>query len=279
MNKTATLLVLSYLFVAGEGFAADCKKINALPYTISSPGQYCLEKDLSTSIASDVAIGIQADDVVVDLGGYNVTGTAGSTSNAVGIRGIDVHNVRITNGTVRGFRDGINLFFSASGGGQTQPTNHVIDHVTADNNTRYGIRSDGGGVIVRDSRVTNVVDPAGAFPGVQIGIELAGTQNVVENSTVANTAGSGVYVLSAAGVIQGNRLVDTAGLVAGPSSGPDAVAVYENQIVNSRARYGAVGIVTSAVGIVLCKDNMVANFADLTSVANPCTGADNLHVP
>lgn len=282
MRSTVTLAALAALLGSASAQAADCKKVNSLPYTINSSGQYCLKKDLSTGIAAGAAIDVKADDVILDLGGHTVAGTAGPATDTVGIRGEDVRNVSISNGTLRGFKDGINLFFSISGGSATQLVNHSITDITVEDSTRYGIRSDGSGVVVRRNRVTGVGDPAAPFPGAEIGIELAGDRHVVENNVVADTTGYGVLALTAgSGVVRGNQLMDTAGLGAAPSGGspsPNAIAVYENQIVNSDDRTGSEGIHTPFGGVA-CKDNMVANFTDLTSPATPCLGAGNVHMP
>jgi hypothetical protein len=55
--------------VASEAVAQDCKKITALPFSITVEGNYCVTKDLSTSISSATevaAIEIRADNVVLD---------------------------------------------------------------------------------------------------------------------------------------------------------------------------------------------------------------------
>lgn len=96
---------------------ANCvgTNITALPYTISTPGTYCLTTNLSTT-GTLPGITINADDVVLDLDGRTISGPyATATSSSSATSGISVtygatqqrNNVVIKNGTVKGFWNGI----------------------------------------------------------------------------------------------------------------------------------------------------------------------------
>jgi hypothetical protein len=56
---------------------------------------------------------MEADANVPGPDQFSINGTAGAAADLPGIPGQDVHTVHIRNGTVRGFKGGINLYFSA----------------------------------------------------------------------------------------------------------------------------------------------------------------------
>ena len=84
--------------------------IRKIPFTIRSPGEYTLAKDLSMS-ANDVAIKVvDTANVVVDLNGHTLANTG---SVGVGIAVESSHSVTVRNGTIYGFGYGVK-FDSAS---------------------------------------------------------------------------------------------------------------------------------------------------------------------
>jgi parallel beta-helix repeat protein len=73
--------------------------ISALPFTITTPGAYYLTGSL-TGAAGQAGITINADNVIIDLGGFELIGSAGAA--AIGIRlASPFTNAVIRNGTVR----------------------------------------------------------------------------------------------------------------------------------------------------------------------------------
>ena len=72
-------------------------------FNISSEGSYCLTGNLS--IASGNAIAVAASNVTIDLQGFELIGTGGTTG--IFIAG-GISNVTIRNGTIRNFTTGIN---------------------------------------------------------------------------------------------------------------------------------------------------------------------------
>jgi hypothetical protein len=67
------------------------------PYVIAAPGSYKLSGNL-VSLVNQMAIQITANNVVLDLNGFNVQCTANRQSTCIG--GTAVHNIAIRNGTV-----------------------------------------------------------------------------------------------------------------------------------------------------------------------------------
>jgi hypothetical protein len=146
-------------------------------YTISSEGSYYLGGNLS--IASGNAITVNANNVTIDLQGFEVIGTGGSAG--IFLNG-GVSNVTIRNGTIRNFTsDGIN--------GQGNSTVRV-EKVRALNNAGSGIVVDLNGA---------VIDCAAEANGA---VGIVGTDNCVIQhcQSIGNTGANshGIAVANAA---------------------------------------------------------------------------------
>lgn len=113
----AFLFLSAILGFSGTAIALDCTPITSVPFTISAPGKYCLTSDLYAGQAP-TAITVDADDVVLDLGGWTLRGiydggvTSESTNVAIYVTG--QRNVTIRNGTISGFYAGIDFWASDS---------------------------------------------------------------------------------------------------------------------------------------------------------------------
>lgn len=179
------MIAIPFAFVnahAAEYVCCDCTTITSIPYTISSSGAYCLSSDLSTSSSTGNAVTINADDVTIYMNGHELKNTAGSGTSAVGISASQRNNVRIYNGTIRGFFTGINLY---SPGDYSTYRYHVVDGIYAAGNTHIAINVEGAG-----SRITNntVTDTGGSTVNFQAwGIILKGKSPKISGNTVINT--------------------------------------------------------------------------------------------
>ena len=90
-------------YVIGAGGNVGTK-ITSVPYTISSPGLYCLAKNLAYSPTTGNAITIEADNVTLDLMGFTLSGPGKTSGNNKGIYvGVNSDSVEIRNGCVTGF--------------------------------------------------------------------------------------------------------------------------------------------------------------------------------
>jgi hypothetical protein len=101
--------------------------ITSLPYTISTPGNYYLTKNL-TGVASVDGITVAVNNATIDLGGFVLTGNGG-TGKGINVNGA-VNGTRITNGTIEQWAYGI----AAYGSGYT-----TITDVQARSNSQGGI--------------------------------------------------------------------------------------------------------------------------------------------
>jgi hypothetical protein len=91
-----------FYVIAGGGKAGT--QINSVPYTITSPGLYCLAQNLSYSVTTGWAITVAASDVTLDLMGFCLTGPGKASGANHGINiNEQINNVEIRNGTIKAF--------------------------------------------------------------------------------------------------------------------------------------------------------------------------------
>lgn len=135
--------------------------ISSAGFNINQPGSYYLTTNLS--VASGFGIRVGADDVSLDLGGWTLTGQAGSTD---GISApFSRTNIIVRNGTVRGFGGmGVNLGFNWG---------VKVEGVTAVGNLGRGIQ------VGDESAVINCAAIRNGNQGIQTGThcEVQGCQS------------------------------------------------------------------------------------------------------
>ncbi len=141
MSVLRNSCVLAMLLLAGPALTLagepNCDTfIDSVPYSIGAPGHYCLARDVTYGSASGNAIVIGADQVVLDLRGYAIGGSAGVGGSAVGVRVSNHDNVVIRNGAVRGFYIGIELDGSLVAAGNNK---NLVEDIRADANSRAGV--------------------------------------------------------------------------------------------------------------------------------------------
>ncbi|MFP5238193.1 MAG: hypothetical protein ACLGQW_00025 [Acidobacteriota bacterium] len=175
------ILAASPAFSQGEFYVATAippgvgTKIKSLPYTITSPGLYYLGGNLSYS-AAGYAITISANDVVLDLMGFELLGNPAS-------HGIHVNNnsVVIRNGAVRGFDTGVSTAWYKYG-------LHL-------NNLRAYAGRNGFDLSVNDFASVVGCDCSG---NSEIGVALKAG---LVSGCMANANGTGYYIAGAANVL------------------------------------------------------------------------------
>jgi hypothetical protein len=247
----ATVAMLGAVGTAAWADTSRCDYITNVPKVISKPGVYCLGRHLSTGIASGAAITIASDDVLLDLSGFTLEGTAGPAGTAFGIEAVGQQNVTVRDGTVRGFQDGISL----SGG-----INNLVERVRAAGNTLRGIGNVGGERnVVRHSQV---LDTPGRLADGEPPSALAvgGTGSRALDNDVFGFPGLGSFVgvgIAVGGrgvVVQGNRignpsLTPSFGIVADPVPTSVDILIIDNRITTVETGVNAISAVAR------CRDN------------------------
>jgi hypothetical protein len=155
--------ILAALSCLGVGSAAaqtgPCVGISSLPFTITSPGSYCLATDLSTPITKGAAITVAASDVLLDLRGFTLEGTAAmGATKAAGVRAADRSGVTVRNGAIRGFRVGVYLYQLAY---PSPSSANVVEDLRVSRSGDTGILASGRGTIIRRNLVYDIGEPTG----------------------------------------------------------------------------------------------------------------------
>lgn len=244
--------------------------ISSLPATISTPGVWCLDRDLSTAVSSGVAIDLQASYITLDCNGFKVGGLqAGPATNVTGIRvGGELGTVR--NCSVRGFMTGIEI--DAPSG--TAEMNRL------DSNTQTGILGDADWSVIRQNMVSNTGGrPGGAFAA---GIASWGRAHSLVDNEIdgVHPGASGDAEAIAYGIwageaqVQGNRI---AGLSPRGDAQAYGIDLYRGAVVGN-----VVAQATSVAGIgikgdesypeTICRENVLRNF---TLPTEGCVEHDN----
>lgn len=245
--------------------ASKCKPINKLPAEITISGVYCLKKNLTYAsadvpITTGAAIQINAENTVLDLDGFTLSGGAAPTNtSALGIQ-ITADNVTVRNGTVANFRMGIYSSGLANGvvvenmvlvgnkyiGIYFYAKNSLIRNntvlntggaTTAANVDAYGIFLDGDGI---SSFNNTIIDVTSVGTGRASGIATSGVADhcIVSNNTISNIASpsnfdSGIWFESGSlnNIASDNRITNPGSYGIGYNGG-GATGVYMNNLVD-----------------------------------------------
>jgi hypothetical protein len=257
---------------ATESFDGCDFEILTLPAAATSPGVWCVKKDLGTSIASGAAITVSTSNVTIDCGDNRVSGLgAGDTTTTFGILAQNRLNLVIRNCHIRGFYSGVQ---TVGGGGHLLERNHF------EGNTVTGVSVESPNSTIRDNLFTDTGNSLAA-PVTATGIFVAGGGIDVLGNTVrgvrangdegASGIANGIFASSNLdGSITGNRVRglfppengSVRGIVASSSAGTviEGNHVQLGQIVNSTGitcsndRVSAVrnSITGATVGINAC---------------------------
>ena len=179
------------------------RHITSIPFTITASGSYYLGSSLTETAGVD-GITVNADNVVIDLNGFTISG------GGVGVHGINLgthENVTVRNGTVRDWLgDGVegssatNCVFTAiqafgNAVGIAGGTDARIEKCNARNNSGTGIEVVSGGRIVDNisddnggaslhAVSTNNLIKFNQLTDSNIGLDIDGTGNYVADNTV-----------------------------------------------------------------------------------------------
>lgn len=192
MKKMLLSFTVAVAVVSMTTMAWGATKINALPYTISSPGTYKVVSDL-TAVGDGITI--LADNVTLDLQRHILTGNG--TGKGVFIKGV---NVEVANGTVDNFQHGVYNRGASQSGAMYSSMARIIN-IRATNNLSLGIHSDEEGCLIKDSSAYNnhigieatdcVVQGNVVYNNTSRGIEAYGS--LVTDNYAAFNGGNGIY--------------------------------------------------------------------------------------
>ena len=152
--------------------AAQTYQINSLPYTISVPGDYQLDRNLQST--SPTLITITADDVTLDLNGH----TLSSTSSQYTIHVKSVQNVVIKNGSIRNpvvplspQPGGVGIFLDGSSG-------CLIKDVSISSKQEAVLDINGGNNLIKDCMIS-------VYPSLKAAVSLQNTNgDLVEDNLI-----------------------------------------------------------------------------------------------
>ncbi len=183
MDKFSQKVAAFFVVVAGLSVpihANACSQISSLPVTISESGTYCLSGDIHVQTYDAQTYGllirITADNVTLDLNGYQILGYGNHVSKGVQSIG---SNVVIKNGGLANMSTGI-----------------IIKHDSLVENVKLHDIS-GNGIIVSGSNTTvrnNIINGLGGSDatsntvGISAGSTTGGTGNVIANNVI-----TGIY--------------------------------------------------------------------------------------
>ena len=172
------------LFAAASTASAQTV-INSVPYTITASGKYVLGNNFVTASANQVAITINAPNVVLDLNDFFVSGPGNSTTiNQTVISVGNVSNVKIRNGTVANNGFGIYFFPGANS------INHLVENVNITRCLFGGVffAANTASSIVRNCTISQIAGNTEGAGRVIVGISC-GTGVRIENNFVDTVTG------------------------------------------------------------------------------------------
>jgi parallel beta-helix repeat protein len=232
--------------------------ISSLPYAVVHSGSYSLNTDLQSSGAG---ITINANDVTIDLMGYNLIGSgSGANNHGIYMSG-DRFNVEVKNGTVRNF--GGSGILSDGGEGKNHriievrvignkkdgicllSSNNHVRNCTIDNNGGTGLSTNNGGLIVNNL----VYDNKGE--GIHTGDRQGAV--VIGNSVTGNLLGG--IRLKYGGIAVSNQVV---------ANGDTGIWAHECCVVTGNVvlRNTGHGIITEGGACTVCGNSSARNGGD-----------------
>jgi parallel beta-helix repeat protein len=186
---------------AAESYDGCTGTLTALPAQISTPGVWCLKKDLATPLATGHVVEIKTSNVTIDCNGFKLGNLqAGAGTDTIGIGATGVQNVAIRRCTLRGFAWAI---FVNGGAG------HLVEDNRMDGNTHYGVFVGGSGSGGTVRRNTVVDTGSSTWAADTMAIRAEGEWDVLDN-TVSGVYpygmwGAGIYTVTT-GSVTGNRI-------------------------------------------------------------------------
>lgn len=217
---------------------------------IGARGSYILVRNLAATV-DQTCLTVDADDVTIDLQGFAITGPGSGSGIAIAIAGPGRSNVEVRNGTLRGFRAGIEVTGVGVGSSSLRAIQlRALSNVVGGIDFRKSF-----GALVKDCTAEG-----NGFAGIVVESGSTVTGNTVaKNGTGIAALGSGVSPGFA--TVTGNTAFDNVfdGIVAGYST-VTGNAAHNNGLNGIRVSSGTLVKGNTASQNVL--SNIQAEFAD-----------------
>lgn len=160
--------------------AADCSPLKP-PAVITTAGCYRLTAGLETKDPAQFAVTIaNAGNVSLDLGGHTLTG-AGAASRMAGVHAYGTGKVRISNGTISGFRGAVRV--------DQHPGSRVsISNITATGNFLRGIQVEASQATITRNTVRDTRGAPGIVDSYAIAVEFSGERCRIQKNAILGLA-------------------------------------------------------------------------------------------
>ena len=236
LNLSLSILIFSS--VSAEDVAAHSSYdhagcdvvIDSSPFTIETPGNYCLGGNLNFDAQEGAAVRIASDNVQIDGRNYCINGSKSADVLSIGIRAIDKSFIQISNLCTNGFRFGILV------GDSVAPS--------LESYRKHRFRS-----LAHSIRLENLSVTGARFQGIHIradNVRISGSfvQNIGGTTTVPHSFATGIEYRGVNCRISDNQIHD---LMPNGNGEGVGIAVYfgdnciveNNQISNrDRPKYG-----------------------------------------
>jgi hypothetical protein len=196
-NLVKTVLLATVLTGLAQNASAQTV-IDAVPYTIASPGVYELGKNLTfpSALETGNAITINASNVTIDFNSFNISKLqSGKTPQCLGIYALNRTNITVKNGSISGFYVGIDFDYRS---GMNLNANHLVDGVRITNPQAFGVLlTQATNCLIQNCVIVSTgFDSAGnTVSGSGVGIELsvsAAAANALIGNRIAKSLQTGI---------------------------------------------------------------------------------------
>jgi Right handed beta helix region len=257
---TASLAVIACGAALASAETVYCTAIEDVPITITEPGVYCLNHDLSFSSPS-IAVIIEADGVTLDLNGHSLEGSGVGRA----VYAIARNNITIRNGRISSLSSGVNLgayspTYAGSGG-------HLIEGLEFQGMRYTAVYVAGRGNVVRDNRILDTGNSDGN--SARAIVARGPGARVLDNEVIGTRGGAAQYSAAAAivlgsapgSVVESNRITDTVNLNQGDVAGiwvsqSPSAQVNGNRIANTTGYPNSTGVLVVNSHYVAVRDNV-----------------------
>lgn len=273
------LLILALMLSTASAAVSACTVIGSAPYTISTPGAYCLDGDLIVDITQDKpGILIAADSVELDLRGFSISAQpSGNGLVSYGVYAKAQYRIRVHNGQIHGFYFGIALTDDVS------PTIGFVGLSHGHEVSDLKITDSGIGIFLvgRDSTLSRNVIVNSRYSGIRYHGNALGASNpdirlgaglIDRNEIHMVTAPAGftdpVYGIGTSGhksLIEGNWIAR----IIGPTGSSAILIVGDHSIALDNQQSD----LSSAHGVLCTSPSNIAinNLADVPGAVVGCT--------